>query len=159
MAGSAMKLVIVALALVAGVVLLTQGFDTVGSLPRGSTGTETTTSPPTDATTTPPPEETCERTGVVVYIYNGTNVTGLAALAGELISPPYVVPEVGNAASTFETTRLYWRAAADRVEAECLRDEFFPGGDVQQLERGSGVPRDAQVAVYLGSDFAADNPA
>jgi hypothetical protein len=165
---SGLKLVVVAAAVVAGVLVLTQGFEgtTRASAPpsNGNGGTQTESPSPnpsgTTTTTTQPPRQ-CERQGVVLAIYNGTEVTGLAAQAGvALTAQGYVIPEenLGNATTVFPTTVFYYRNAQGQAEAECLRADFWPDGDIQRLDPDSDVPRDAAVAVFLGNDYAAANP-
>jgi hypothetical protein len=161
--GSAMKLVVIVVALVSGIVLIAGGFDgTATSVPV----VQPTTPPPT---TTPPPDEPpaeqprCERRGVVV-VFNGTQVTGLAAAAGlRLEAAGYTVPEgeegIRNAATRFDTSEVLFRRRADRTEAECLVDRFMPSGTaVARLTNATGLPGNIRLAVYLGDDYADANP-
>jgi hypothetical protein len=154
-----LKLAVIVAAVVAGILLLTKGFDESGPAPR-TVVTETPTTTPTTTTAAPPDEEpaACVRQGVIVYVYNGTQENGLAALAAdELQAEGYVVPAVGNAPSPFQVTTLYFKGAQNRVEAECLEDSLGVDAEIQRLAADLDVPKDAQVAIYLGNDYAALN--
>jgi LytR cell envelope-related transcriptional attenuator len=161
--GSTMKLVVIVVALVSGVLLIANGFDRTaasGPPPPPTTTPPTTTPPPG----TPPPEEPeCERSGVVV-VFNGTQVTGLAAAGGlEFEAAGYTVPEgeegIRNATQPYDTSEVLFRRRADRTEAECLAEEFMPAGTVvARLPNATGLPDNTRLAVYLGNDYAQENP-
>ena len=163
MTGSAMKLVVIVVALVSGILLIAGGFD--GTTTSAPVSTPTTTAPTTTPPpTTPPPDEpTCERAGVVV-VFNGTQVTGLAAAAGlEFEAAGYTVPEgeegIRNATQQFDTSEVLFRRRADRTEAECLVEEFMPAGTVvARLPNATGLPENTRLTVYLGDDYADENP-
>jgi hypothetical protein len=161
--GSAMKLVVIVVALVSGVLLIANGFD--GTAESGPAAPPTTTPPSTTPPpSTPPPQEPeCERSGVVV-VFNGTQVTGLAAAAGlEIEAAGYTVPEgeegIRNATQQYDTSEVLFRRRADRTEAECLVGEFMPVGTVvARLPNATGLPDNTRLAVYLGNDYAQENP-
>jgi hypothetical protein len=158
-----MKLVVIVLALVSGSLLIANGFD--GTAVSGPVTPPTTTPPSTTPPpSTPPPDQpTCERAGVVV-VFNGTQVTGLAAAAGlEIEAAGYTVPEgeegIRNAAQQYDTSEVLFRRRADRTEAECLVEEFMPAGTVvARLPNATGLPDNTRLAVYLGNDYAQANP-
>jgi LytR cell envelope-related transcriptional attenuator len=155
--GSAMKLVVIVVALVSGVLLIANGFD--GTAESGPAAPPTTTPPSTTPPpSTPPPQEPeCERSGVVV-VFNGTQVTGLAAAAGLEIE---AAGEEGirNATQQYDTSEVLFRRRADRTEAECLVGEFMPAGTVvARLPNATGLPDNTRLAVYLGNDYAQENP-
>jgi LytR cell envelope-related transcriptional attenuator len=161
--GSMMKLLVIAVALVSGIVLIASGFDgaaTQAPLVQPTTTPPTTTPPPD----TPPPEQPrCVRRGVVV-VFNGTQVTGLAAAAGlRFEAAGYNVPEgeegIRNATTSYDTSEVLFRRRADRTEAECLVDRFMPSGTVvARLTNATGLPDNIRLAVYLGDDYAEENP-
>ena len=54
-------------------------------------------------------------------------------------------------------TTVYYRGAADRIEAESLARNFFPDLDVKISrlpETATNVEKKVQVAIYLGTDYA-----
>jgi LytR cell envelope-related transcriptional attenuator len=156
MRGSSLRLLVMVAAVVAGIAFLAQGFEGPPLVVEGGDAT-----PPGPSTSTPPPptSPTCEVRGVIVAVYNGTQVSGLARGASErLMADGYVILEVGDAASSFQETFFYWRNRQARAEAECLRDTLWQDAHIERLPQDSGVPEEVQVAIYLGADYAAANP-
>ena len=93
-----------------------------------------------------------------VAVFNGTSVTGLAGDTADSLQKEYgVVPvEVADAPSPVSVTTIYYRTADDKNEAQYLAKNYFKkiDADVAKLEPGSGVDKDAQLAIYLGTDYA-----
>ena len=64
---------------------------------------------------------------------------------------------VTDAPSPVSQTTLYFRSAKNQVEAQYIADNFFKGLDVKlaPLDASTNVPKAVQVAIYLGTDYAA----
>jgi hypothetical protein len=138
--------------------------------------------PVTIPTTTPTPTVTSSPTGspkppalkcpapasVRAAIENATSTAGLAgATAALLQAAGYNVQDatdVGNAPSESTTTTVYFRGLPNRPAAKCIRKKFFKIADVKPMPTegltGTTPPIDpaVQVAVFLGSDYAAAHP-
>ena len=128
----------------------------------GPTGTTDTT---TDPTGTTGPTGATGATGkepdlvdLPVAVRNGTSVSGLARdTANKLEVKLEVNPiQVDDAPSTVSGTTIYFRGAGNEDEAEYLASQFFKKIEpkIARLEAGSGVDRDVQIAIYLGTDYA-----
>lgn len=172
-ATSTLRAAIVIALVVGGIVLIDRAYprSEVG-LDRGSTGTVTPTATPT-GTTTPgqqggqgqqqggqgqqPARPTLA--GLNIAVRNGTGVTGLArGTAAQLQERFEVNPiQIDDAPASVAITTIYFRSEANEDEAQLLADRFFKGlaVEVHPLEAASGVDRDVQIAVYLGTDYAA----
>lgn len=177
------RIAIIVVLVVVGVAVLANGFDDAGTAiagPGGSpsptgTGAEptTTTSPspePTDEPVeTPPPNES----GVLVKVFNGTSVPGLAALVQEeLVAAGHEAPEEpGNApAAPVAKTTVYYRAgpAADQHQADAtfIAQSFMEPvlGKMPRVDELSSVFDDVvgasiEVVVLIGGDYSANLPA
>ncbi len=169
--------IIVAL-VVGGVLLIDQAFpaNEAVSLPRPSESVSPTGSPSAGGGQTDQTDEDgtgqtgggqqpqAPRTKVVVGVYNGTYVSGLAqSTADQLMNRPnYRVPQ--NAISDapdkpLEQTTIYYRTPQDREAAEELRTGFFENRDVsgvviQSMPTDLDVPDSLDLAIYLGTDSA-----
>jgi len=55
-------------------------------------------------------------------------------------------------------TIIYYRNAQGKVDARQLRTKYFEGAQVKKLLPEAGVPKKAELAVILGSDYAATHP-
>ncbi|HET9723796.1 MAG TPA: LytR C-terminal domain-containing protein, partial [Actinomycetota bacterium] len=64
--------------------------------------------------------------------------------------------QVDDAPSTVSATTIYFRGSGNEDEAEYIASEFFKKIEpkIARLEAGTGVDRDVQVAIYLGTDYA-----
>jgi hypothetical protein len=99
--------------------------------------------------------------GVRLAVYNGTTQTGLASeTALRLEKRGYKInPDTSilNADAAVEQTTLYFVTAADKPAAEALANDFFKKLDakIAKLPADAEVPNGVQVAVYLGTDYAA----
>ena len=167
MTGGPIRLVIVAALAVAGVLVLTKAFPTVTQAatpaPVGAGGGGTQQTPnPSHSKKPPKPSPTVSPRGpgdVRVAVYNGTTTANLAQSAiDKLKGDGYVLPVKPANAPTqnVQTTVVYYRDAQGKIDAQALADKFFKGADVQHLPAtATQVPRDVDLAVYLGSDYAA----
>ncbi len=164
MATSTVRFAIIVALVVGGVVLIGKAFpETSGGLPSGGiTSTTPSHSPSPKPTKTPKVPPSPQVQGVRVAVYNGAGVTGLAADTAKKLSADtygYVIDpqDIADAPSSVSQTTLYYRSPQDQVEAQYIADNFFKGLDVKiaQLDPTSNVPKAVQVAIYLGTDYAA----
>jgi hypothetical protein len=174
--GSA-RLVVLALAVVVGVVILTKGLSgTPGGAVVPTDGGNSTESPstsgpaPTGSTTGPDTtgggdgEPTPQQEGVVVAIYNATSTDGLAgACEADLKKDGYVIAETGNFPPAVGTTIYYREGAQGKADAQHLKETAIPeAGPVKKLPAGlpsdTPIPKEAELVVVLGNDYAANHP-
>jgi hypothetical protein len=166
--GTARIVVIVAL-VVAGAVVLANGFPDNGeaATPSPSSTLSPTTSPstsssPTEQTTeTPSPQAPKD---VTFMALNGTETTGAGAAAQELMTQDgYVaVPESPDDAPSkgVETTAVYYRGGQDaeqnKSDATSIADAYFQGADIKKLDTSfqDVVPDTANIVVVIGQDYA-----
>jgi hypothetical protein len=169
--GGPIRLVIIAALAVVGIVVLTQAFPTVtqsavSTAPGGAGGGVTQPTPkPSKQHKTPQPNPTStprDPSEVRVAVYNGTTTSNLAQTAiDQLTKGRYVLPvDPTNAPQqNVQTTAVYYRDAQGKIDAQALADKYFKGADVQRLPAtATQVPRTVDIAVYLGSDYAASQP-
>jgi LytR cell envelope-related transcriptional attenuator len=101
-------------------------------------------------------------TGIRAAVENATSVKGLAAAtAAKLKSAGYSInaqTDVGNAPSQSRATTVFFRGADNQQAALCLKKRFFPVATVKLLPASAGLSGLVQVAVYLGSNYAASHP-
>ncbi len=164
LATSTLRFAIIVALVVGGIVVISQAFPEPASTGSPGGGGVATQSPsPSTSPTKPPKEEPSPQVvGVVLGVYNGTEVTGLAGGTASKLEDKYgyVVPpeDVGDTPTKpVPVTILFYRSPRDQTEAQYLADEFFKGLDVQiqRLDPGTDIPKDVQVAIYLGNDYAA----
>jgi hypothetical protein len=166
LATSTLRFAIIVALVVGGVALISQAFpegpSTAGP-PSGSSESQGP-SPTQTPTSTPRATQTPQVAGVVLGVYNGTEVTGLAADTADKLERRfgYSVPTdpgyVGDTPTKpVEVTILYYASPSDRVEAEYLAAKFLKDitPQIEKLSGGTDIPSDVQVAVYLGNDYAA----
>lgn len=169
MGTSAVRFAIIVVLVVGGVMLIDQAFPegSADSLPRTSgspslsgspspTGTQQQQPPDGDKTTEP-------ATKVVVGIYNGTSVTGLAGTTATQLSkkPGYRIPDaaVGDTPSKpVNETTIYYRTDEDEASAEALVTDFFAKRGltdvkIERMQPDFDVPASLDLAIYLGTDF------
>jgi len=145
MAGSPVKLGIIAALVVVGVVVLAGAFNVgsidLGGLPDGGQGlTGPTSPPPTTTTRSPGPSKPAEVQGVEIGVYNGTVQTGLAGdVARTLQREGYVPKQVCDANSPVRKTAIYWADPGSQAAATQMEQVQFPGASVAEL------PTDLQV--------------
>lgn len=167
--GSVRIVIIVAL-VVAGVAVLANGFSdegtplaapsVTGSLSPGSSSAPSDTTPPSDSASETPAPQT---KGVLIMVLNGTNVTGLATLAQDmLVNEGYVAPDLAaNAlAPGVKITSVYYRPGdaeeQNKADAAYIAKTFFPGSEVGRLSPAyDGIVKPSvTVVVVVGDDYA-----
>src|SRR4051812_41386547 len=183
MTGGPIRLVIIAAYAVVGVIVLTQAFPSVspaaspppatagtgsggttttgGGTGTGGTGAGTgqqgtggTKTSPTPAPGPSPQDPSDVRVGV----YNGTTTPNLASDAiAQLTKTGYVSPNAPQNApqQNVTTTTIYYQDDQGKVDAQTLAQSFFKGADVQKLPASATVSKNVELAIYLGSDYAA----
>ncbi len=167
--GTARIVVIVAL-VVAGAVVLANGFPDDGeaaTTPAPSSSVSPTSSPSTSSSPTEQPTETPSPQApkdVTFMALNGTETTGAGAAAQELMTQGgYVaVPESPDDAPSkgVETTTVYYRGGQDaeqnKSDATSIADAYFQGADIKKLDTSlqEVVPDTANIVVVIGQDYA-----
>jgi len=171
LATSTLRFAIVVALVVGGVVVINSAFpDTSGggggtTIPDGGiTGPTAPTGPtgptaPTGPTGGQGQQGEPDIVGMTVAVRNGTGVSGLASDTAVDLEETYGVDaiQVDDAPDTVTVTTIYYRNPSSQDEAELLAREYFKKIEpvVAKLEAGSGVDRDVQIAIYLGTDYAA----
>jgi hypothetical protein len=166
-AASTLRFAIIVALVVSGVVVINRAFpDTssgeTGTLPDGGAPevTESPTESPTQSPTEQQPTQSPTIAGTVIVVINAAGVEGLAGdTTTELVERyQYEALEPGTAPSLSDTTTIYYRAKKDRIEAEFLANDFFGRIEdtvrVARLPRGETVDETAQLAIYIGTDYA-----
>jgi hypothetical protein len=166
-AASTLRFAIILALVVGGVVVINQAFQEadggVAVAPDGGGGATESESPTTSPSESESPAEEAspDPEGVVIAVFNGTGVSGLAGdtLAALIEEYGYVEGQpVDDAPSTVPVTTIYYAKARDRVEAEFLAEDFFRRLDdvrVARLPAGEEVDSSVQLAIYIGNDYAA----
>jgi len=161
MASRAGQIVILAAAVVVGGLVIANAFPTSG-----------TPSPVTSPSSTPSSHPSghphqrkidCTKiTGTQVAVENAhTSMNGLAAaVAIKLQAAGYHInsSDIKNAPADQASTSVFFRTAADRDAAKCLRKKYFAGAKLAKLPANADVSSTVQVAVYLGADYASKHP-
>ena len=168
---SALRFIIVIALVVGGIVVIDQAF------PAADTGDGATAPLDGGVDVTGPTGETAEPTGptaetgrepapspqvigVRIAVFNGAGASGLAADTQTLLEEEgYIaVQDPADAPAPYPVTTIYYRAPKDEIEAEYLANSFFEdldGVEVVRLEPGTAnIDRTAQLAVFLGDDYA-----
>jgi LytR cell envelope-related transcriptional attenuator len=169
LATSTLRAAIVIALVVGGIFVINSAFPETGVSGGGASpsGAEEPTGPtdtdgPTGPTDTDGPTGTTgqepEVVDMAVAVRNGTSVSGLAGDTAKKLEDRFGVNaiQVDDAPSTVSLTTIYFRGAGQEDEAELLAAEFFKKIEpkIARLEAGSGVERDVQIAIYLGTDYA-----
>ena len=160
---SILRFVIVLALVVGGVVLLNQAFPSGGTIAApGGGGSTVPTSPPAspgDGKSSSKPPPTPKVVGVKIAVFNAAGVNGLAGDTALLLQRKfgYKAVQVADAPSTASETEVFYRSPPDKIEAEEMVRLYFKSVD-PQISRldpsATGVKKNVQVAVYLGTDFA-----
>jgi hypothetical protein len=168
------RIVIIVALVVTGVAVLANGFvdqgaavaQTASSPAPSATGSAgpTQTDTPTDAA---PPAEAPEpeTRGVLIKVFNGTDVTGLAGEVQErLEADGYVAPEDAADAPIkgVRRTTVYYRAgdndAQGKVNAQYVSKTYFNNDarvEVLSAVYEDEVTNPVQIAIVVGEDYAA----
>jgi hypothetical protein len=167
-AASTLRFAIIVALVVGGVVVINQAFpDTssggTGALPDGGAPTVTESpSPSPEVTEEPRNEPSPTIAGTIIVVMNASGVEGLAGDTTELLVDEfgYEGLEPGTAPTLSDTTTIYYRTRRDKVEADFLEnDRFFRKISdtirVAKLPAGEDIPEEAQLAIYIGTDYAA----
>jgi len=160
----AVRIVILAAAVVIGAVIISKGSFTFGqSVPVPSekpTISPTGPTPSTSQSTTPATQVSPRQQGVKIAVYNATSVAGLAGVTADKLQKNggYVVPVVGNFSSS-QITLIYYRDPQGKADAELLKRKFLNEGHIKKLPPHTlPVPKTVELAIVLGSDYAAAHP-
>ncbi len=164
MGRGAVRIAILAAAVVIGAIVISKGSFTLGqNVPVPSEAPSQSPSGPTPSTsqsTTPAPGPSPRQQGVKIAVYNATSVGGLASVTAVSLQKNggYVVPKVGNFASS-QITLIYYRDAQGKADAELLKRKFLKEGHIKKLPPNTlPVPKTVELAIVLGSDYAAAHP-
>jgi hypothetical protein len=179
MTSGLIRLAIIAGLAVVGIVVLTQAFPTIspatpvpspspagaahrgggGGHHNGNAGSQQTgggTQPSTTPTPAGPSPQ--DPSKVNVGVYNGTTTLHLAQDAiSQLTKSGYVSPNAPQNApqQNVTTTTIYYRDEQGKVDAQALAQSFFKAAQIQKLPPSATVPHNVELAIYLGSDYAA----
>lgn len=166
------RLIVILALVVAGVLVLSQGFTD-----EGQTSAQPSTSPTVSPTGTGAPEPTDSQpggnggeapepntTGVSFMALNGTATTGAGAAAQEiLVADGYekVLDAADSPVQGVTVTTVYFRGGADaaqsKADADYVNETYFEGkGQVDKLSPvfDEVVPKSAALVVVVGSDYA-----
>lgn len=149
-----MRAIILAAAVVVGLVGLTKAFPEGGSAPftpaAGGGGQTVSPSPSVSPTSSPSPTVTPRVDGVVVQVLNGSGVDFLAAKYTNRIKRlGYTVNDPDNANRT-PTTIVYFQAGF-QPEAEFLKTRCF-GTEASVRRATQAAASDADLTVILGEN-------
>lgn len=147
------RILILAAAVIVGLLVLRNGFPSNAS--QGITGTVTPTTP--RATVSPPstsPSPTVSRSpqieGVVIIVGNGTDRDGLGAQVTQMLEDQgYTAKEPYTAPNRERTTIFY--AENFLPEAQLMKDQFFPAAVLRPA--GPSIPEDVDLQLVVGADF------
>ncbi|MDP9341286.1 MAG: LytR C-terminal domain-containing protein [Actinomycetota bacterium] len=159
-----MRVAILVAAVVIGAVVISKGFPTFGEtvpVPSHSpTQSPTGPTPTGSQSSSPTPQLTPRQQGVKIAVFNATSVAGLAGVTADQLQKNggYVVPVVGNFPNS-QITLIYYRDAQGKVDAQHLKEKFLKEGHIKHLPpKTLDVPQTVELAIVLGSDYAAANP-
>lgn len=166
MKGSPVKLGIVIGLAVIGIITLATAFDFGGpAVPQGAVVVVAPSPATSEPTKSPKPKPSPDLVqGIHVGVYNGTKVTGEAAVvASKLEKQGYVVDEVLNTVDPMKTTIVYYVKPADEAAAQALASSQFTGATVEPVPdgvtvldaAGNQVPpiKSAHLLVFVGDDY------
>lgn len=169
------RIIIVAALVVAGFVVLVNGFPSVDQEASGGPGPVDTTSPSTSVSpsateTTPapePPPDPQPPKKIHFFVLNGTNSTGLAGIEAEHLANQGLTPALNAADSAADDaptkgqkkTIVYFRGGDDaeqnQADAQWVADTYYDGATVKELDpdvESDVVPAEANVVILLGED-------
>jgi hypothetical protein len=160
LATSTLRAIILAAAVILGVVGLTKAFPSgtspvtpTGGAPAGSPSASSSPSTPVSPTPSATPRAPSE---VVVQVLNGSGVTGLAASKTNKIKKAgYNTKEPGDWPSHINSTVVYYKAGF-RIDAEFIQARFFPEATVKPVAQAATA--NADVTIVLGTNEASPSP-
>ncbi len=148
-----MRAVLLAAAVVLGVVGITKAFPEGGTSPitAPAAGSNTTTPSPTVTTPTSPSPTTSPRAprNVSVQVLNGSGVTGHAADVTTILEDAGYKTKIPDDASRRARTVIFFQAGSE-PEALALRDRLFEGAQVKPATQAAAS--DADLTVVLGEN-------
>ncbi len=152
MATSTLRAVILAAAIVIGIVVIRNAFPENSSqdITTASPSNTVTTSPSVTPTASPSASATASPRvkGVTVQVLNGTDTTGLAGVVtGRLKKAGYTMRAPGGVNNASRTT-IYYQAGFE-PEAQFLKEKHFPKAVLAPAPSGFK----ANLTVVLGSNF------
>jgi LytR cell envelope-related transcriptional attenuator len=166
------RIIIVAALVVAGFVILVNGFPSIGGEAAGGPGPSTSLSPSpsssgTDTETPPPPVDPQPAKKIHFFVLNGTNESFLAAVQADHLQRQGLTPAENTAGSSADDaptkgqkkTVIYYRGGDDaeqnKADAQWVADTYYDGAAVRELDpevESDVVPAEANVVVLLGED-------
>jgi hypothetical protein len=162
--------------LVVGVVLsgliISNAFPTPpGHAPAAQATTSPSPSPSSSPSNSPSPavhQLVCgSPNGVAIAVENAAGVPVLAAPTATMLKAAGYTfnsaTDVSNASAISNTTTVFYRTAADKHAAACLKKKYFPAAALKPMSAGGTAAHPAfsqttGVAVFLGKDYAANHP-
>ena len=165
LAASTLRFAIIVALVVGGIVVINQAFPSApsgGTAPIDEVRTITESPSPSPSPSESPaalPSPTV--LGVRIAVFNGAGVSGLAGDTTAQLEEKYgyvAVQDPADAPSPVPVTTIYYRKNKDKIEAEFLANDFFKKLDdvrIAKLQAGADVDPNVQLAIYLGSDYAA----
>jgi LytR cell envelope-related transcriptional attenuator len=169
---STLRFIIIIALVVGGIVVIDQAFPAADTGGDGATapldGGVDVTAPTGETEATGPAGDTAEEEpapspqviGVRIAVFNGAGASGLASETQlALVDKGYIaVQDPADAPAPYPVTTIYYRAPKDEIEAEYLANSFFKGledVEIARLEPGTAnIDRQAQLAIFLGDDYA-----
>ena len=170
MTTSALRAAILVAGVIVGAVIIANAFP---SNNPSRAGTHPSSSPSSSPSASPSPAQHAQKldcsslSSVSVAVENATNAHGLAAAtANRVKAMGYTVnaaTDIGDATAKTATSTVFFRTAADKKAARCVRRRVFPQATLKAMSAGgtSASPRfstSTGVAVFVGSDYAAKHP-
>ena len=175
LAASTIRFAIIVALVIGGVVVIDQAFVAPPSSAGGGdggdggavglTGGPTQSPSPSPAATGPTGTTAAQPSpqieGVRIAVFNGSGVTGLAGDTMLTLEDQYgyvQAQEPADAPAPYAVTTIYYRGPENKVEAEFLAEDFFAPLEVEikKLQPGTAdIKQDVQLAIFLGSDYAA----
>jgi len=172
------RLLVVAAAVVIGIVVLTKGLQGFASPvvtpPKTSPTPTTSVSPGATGSPNSPGGNgngngnggnlpSPQQSGVTVAIYNATNTNGLAtATATQLQKKGYVLAGQPGNLTPSNTTTIYYKDEQGHADAQHLQQLAIPEAKIKPLPKNlpaeASIPKNAELVIVLGSDYAQSHP-
>ncbi|MGH2692784.1 MAG: LytR C-terminal domain-containing protein [Actinomycetota bacterium] len=154
MATAALRGLLVVAALALGFFVLSKAFTSGGGTPTTTPGgvpasLSPSVSPSVVESPTRAVPEPLDPSEIKVQVLNGTETAGLAADTAEILEQAeYDIVTVDDAESAYDTTTVFY-VPKRRIDAQVLRDAFFPTAVLEVAEEDSKV----DITVILGTDY------